>query len=236
MADNSSKPISEIEVGDEVFATDPESGVIGKRKVTQLWIHQDELVELEVDGESIQTTEDHPFWNATDQQWQPAEALDPGDLLLTATGSHVTVTGLVPGSEKRGTAYNLTVDDIHTYYVLAGNTPVLVHNTNPGGCGVSATISWQKQSRHIAGDPLHNGGGYLRTHGEAQQVLDAYHSGGVAVLGRTANGNIVVRYDGVIGFNNNPRSGYIDQPTNVFMIKGTMSPSVVPINPNWSAP
>lgn len=28
--------------------------------------------------------------------------------------------------------YNLTVANIHTYYVLAGNTPVLVHNT--GGC------------------------------------------------------------------------------------------------------
>jgi hypothetical protein len=25
--------------------------------------------------------------------------------------------------------YNLTVDDLHTYYVLAGETPVLVHNT-----------------------------------------------------------------------------------------------------------
>jgi hypothetical protein len=24
--------------------------------------------------------------------------------------------------------HNLTVDDIHTYYVMAGNTPVLVHN------------------------------------------------------------------------------------------------------------
>ncbi|MEU0529100.1 hypothetical protein [Amycolatopsis tolypomycina] len=29
--------------------------------------------------------------------------------------------------------YNLTVAIVHTYYVLAGDTPVLVHNT--GGCG-----------------------------------------------------------------------------------------------------
>nr|WP_218159039.1 HINT domain-containing protein [Streptomyces sp. yr375] len=28
--------------------------------------------------------------------------------------------------------YNLTVDDLHTYYVLAGNTSVLVHNSGPG--------------------------------------------------------------------------------------------------------
>ncbi|MFI7680350.1 hypothetical protein [Actinophytocola sp. NPDC049390] len=26
--------------------------------------------------------------------------------------------------------HNLTIVDIHTYYVLAGNTPVLVHNSN----------------------------------------------------------------------------------------------------------
>ncbi|MFV2106053.1 hypothetical protein, partial [Micromonospora sp. LOL_015] len=32
-------------------------------------------------------------------------------------------------SETR-TVHNLTIDDIHTYYVLAGKTPVLVHNTN----------------------------------------------------------------------------------------------------------
>jgi hypothetical protein len=31
--------------------------------------------------------------------------------------------------------YNLTVDQLHTYYVLAGSTPVLVHNNN--GCGVT---------------------------------------------------------------------------------------------------
>jgi hypothetical protein len=34
------------------------------------------------------------------------------------------------------TAYNLTVDGIHTYYVLAGDTPVLVHNS--GGAGPCA--------------------------------------------------------------------------------------------------
>ncbi|MEV0259933.1 hypothetical protein AB0I49_01105 [Streptomyces sp. NPDC050617] len=32
--------------------------------------------------------------------------------------------------------YNLTVDETHTYYVLAGRTPVLVHNSN-GSCGIT---------------------------------------------------------------------------------------------------
>ncbi len=80
----------------------------------------------------ITTTEDHPFWNATDHQWQPAEALDLGDLLLTASGTKVPVSGLVEGTQHTADAYNLTVHDINTYYVVAGNTSVLVHN-----CGLS---------------------------------------------------------------------------------------------------
>src|SRR5690606_32541401 len=43
-------------------------------------------------------------------------------------GTTVTVNGLLTTTTHTGTAYNLTVRDIHTYYVLAGDTPVLVHN------------------------------------------------------------------------------------------------------------
>ncbi len=89
-----------------------------------MWIHDDTLVDLELaNGAVITTTEDHPFWNATDHQWQQAQALDNGDQLLTATGGHIVVDGLDPTSSHVGTAYNLSVANIHTYYVLAGTTP-----------------------------------------------------------------------------------------------------------------
>ncbi|MFC7641655.1 hypothetical protein ACFQX6_12120 [Streptosporangium lutulentum] len=58
--------------------------------------------------------------------------------LQTPTGTHVQVTAV----RKRTTpqrVHNLTVDYLHTYYVLAGNTPVLVHNTGPG-CSPTARI------------------------------------------------------------------------------------------------
>jgi hypothetical protein len=33
--------------------------------------------------------------------------------------------------------YSLTIDSLHTYYVVAGDTPVLVHNSNTAGsCGL----------------------------------------------------------------------------------------------------
>ncbi|WP_329108700.1 polymorphic toxin-type HINT domain-containing protein [Micromonospora sp. NBC_01699] len=133
LADGSTKPIEEIAVGDVVLATDPETGEEGPRRVTQVWSHEDDLIDLKLDDDkSLTTTEDHPFWNATDRQWQEAQQLDTGDMLHTSRGTELPVVGLDWRTAHRGAAFNLTIDDIHTYYVMAGNTPVLVHNT--GGC------------------------------------------------------------------------------------------------------
>lgn len=129
MADGSVKPIEDIKVGDHVKATDPETSEEGPRVVTHLWIHEDQLVDFKLaNGEELTTTEDHPFWNETDQQWQESQELDSGDLLHTAAGETLAVVGLDWATVQTDTAYNLTVADIHTYYVMAGNTPVLVHN------------------------------------------------------------------------------------------------------------
>jgi hypothetical protein len=53
-----------------------------------------------------------------------------GDALNTATDHHsyVIAAGPTPGSANR---WNLNVQQLHTYYVPAGSTPVLVHNA---GC------------------------------------------------------------------------------------------------------
>ncbi|MDQ7911374.1 polymorphic toxin-type HINT domain-containing protein [Phytohabitans sp. ZYX-F-186] len=135
MADGSAKPISEVQDGDQVLAAAPESGAVGSQTVTHAWHHEDELVSLELVGASIVTTEDHPFWNQTDRQWQLAEDLDAGDELTTPSGDAVTVVGLVDGSRHVDVAYNLTVAVVHTYYVFVGTQPVLVHNCPAGGGG-----------------------------------------------------------------------------------------------------
>jgi hypothetical protein len=83
-------------------------------------------------GAAVTTTEDHPFWNATDRGWQDAQDLDPGDRLLTPDGRTVTVSGLAWSTARTDTAYNLTVADTPTYYVVAGAASVLVHNCPPG--------------------------------------------------------------------------------------------------------
>ncbi|MCL2423426.1 MAG: polymorphic toxin type 50 domain-containing protein, partial [Micrococcales bacterium] len=92
----------------------------------------------------------------------------------------------------------------------------------------------QTQGRHIVGHPNYNGGGYFNSLSDAQRVLDEFHSGAAQVLGVKRNGDIVVRSGSVTGFNNNARAGFLNQPTDVFFIKGTSSPSVVPYNPMWT--
>ncbi len=108
MADKSRKPIEDIEVGEQVLATDPETGETVAREVTHLWVHQDTLVDLVVDGDVITTTEDHPFWNKTDQEWQRVDEFDEGDLVRSADGDLLAVQGPDRSGARTATAYNRT--------------------------------------------------------------------------------------------------------------------------------
>jgi len=92
-----------------------------------------------------------------------------------------------------------------------------------------------RQQRHITNHPQwqKHQGGHLASMQHAQDVLDAYHSGEAGIIGTNRQGFPVVRLDRVTGMNNNNRAGYLNQPTNIFMIKGTTSPSVAPLSPEW---
>ncbi|WP_234342920.1 polymorphic toxin-type HINT domain-containing protein [Streptomyces fulvoviolaceus] len=152
MADGSTKDIEDIRVGDEVKAADPRTGESGPRKVTRLIIteHDKHFNELSIatdDGiEKLTATFEHPFWSPSEGNWVEAGSLKPGMTLLTDEGATVIVTGN-RSFTKHARTYNLTVDDLHTYYVLAGDTPVLVHNSGPG-CG-SAWIDSNSIPHHF---------------------------------------------------------------------------------------
>ncbi|WP_245674085.1 polymorphic toxin-type HINT domain-containing protein [Actinoplanes rectilineatus] len=132
MADGSTKGIASIRLGDQVLATDPLTGRTSARPVTALHRNLDErfadVTVTAADGSRaiVRTTSDHPFWNVTDQHWDDAAALDAGDALLAHDGE-ATVAGVHRHWGSRD-MFDLTVADVHTYYVLAGRTPVLVHN------------------------------------------------------------------------------------------------------------
>ena len=75
--------------------------------MTHLWVHQDTLVDLEIGGAIVTTTEDHPFWNETDGRWERADTLDSGDFVLTANGGRLQV-GRLGSVAHFANAYNLT--------------------------------------------------------------------------------------------------------------------------------
>ncbi len=132
MADHSTKPISQVKPGDQVLATNPQTGEQGPRTVTALIVHQDTVVELALaDGSVVSTTHNHRFYDTTDKAWETADQLDPGDKLFTFDGRGADVNGLRSTMDHIATVYNLTVADIHTYHVMVGDRPVLVHNECP---------------------------------------------------------------------------------------------------------
>ncbi|GIH05598.1 hypothetical protein Rhe02_36650 [Rhizocola hellebori] len=92
---------------------------------------------FDIDGNIVETTEDHPFWNDTDKQWQRVDRFDTGDTVLADDGRKIVVRGILnkldsprPAYNFTVPAYNLTVAGIHTYYVITGNTSALVHNSD----------------------------------------------------------------------------------------------------------
>ncbi|HXH77560.1 DUF6531 domain-containing protein [Nocardioides sp.] len=145
MANGTRKPIEDVEVGDWVIATDPETGVQKPKRVTHIWVHNDTVTDLVVGGEVITTTEDHPFWSVTDQKFERADQLSAGEEILSADGAVITVSGLQLGTEREAVAYNLTVEGIHTYHV--GDLEVLVHNM----CAISVKLFGHTFNTHGAG-------------------------------------------------------------------------------------
>ncbi|MFF8611558.1 RHS repeat-associated core domain-containing protein [Streptomyces sp. NPDC015350] len=132
LADGTRKPIKDVRIGDEVLATDPETGETGPRPVTALikGTGDKQLVDITLDtgaSHSLTATDGHPFWVPALNRWVEADELTAGQWLRTSSGTWVQITAVARRTTS-ATVYNLTVADFHTYYALAGATPVLVHN------------------------------------------------------------------------------------------------------------
>ncbi|MET8585351.1 polymorphic toxin-type HINT domain-containing protein [Streptomyces collinus] len=194
MAHGKTKAIGKIKKGDKVAAADPATGRHkGNRTVQHVWINHDyDLVDLRIrlaDGTTatLHTTSKHPFWDDTRHAWVPAGKLTPGHALNTAADRHVHVTAVTPRPGDRD-MYNLTVKQLHTFYVLAGSTPILVHNSNGELCATSALKGDEPGTAdRLRADPQFTGGdlhGYVDTN--APGYVDSYGRTYDAVGGPTA--------------------------------------------------
>lgn len=144
LADGTSKPIQYIRIGDRVLSTDPVTATTEAEPVTATitGAGAKHLVDVTVDTDGpagsatgkITATDGHPFWVAGPGKWVVAGHLRVGQWLRTGNGTWVQVARIRHYTEP-AVVHNLTVARHHTYYVLAGKTPVLVHNAG-SACGI----------------------------------------------------------------------------------------------------
>ncbi|MGW4652026.1 DNRLRE domain-containing protein [Kitasatospora sp. NPDC004289] len=155
MADGSYLPISQIEVGDYVSATDPETGETTPEPVLDVIVGYGtkHLIDITLEGGQglapLEATAGHPFW-VVGTGWTDAQALRPGDRLLSSEG----VTEQVSAVQDRGDVadelvFNLSVGDVHTFSVGSGDGFWVVHNTCGHGRFYGASKNFTKASKRI---------------------------------------------------------------------------------------
>lgn len=153
MADGTTKAIKDVRIGDKVLATDPKTGKTLAKTVTAeiRGAGVKQLVKVTIStGDkkaaksseatkkrtaSVTATAGHPFWVPELSEWIDATELRAGEWLRTSAGTHIQISAVERWTAPEAAVHNLTVDDLHTYYVLAGTTPVLVHNCGTANGG-----------------------------------------------------------------------------------------------------
>jgi hypothetical protein len=135
--------IANLSPGRKVLAENPRTGKVGPEPVTAVLINHDrDLFDLTIRSRGrtavIETTTNHPIWDANLDAFIPAGHLKTGDRLQTPDGrSAVVVGGSVP-ADHDGWMWDLTVQADHDFYVEPATVlppsragpmaPVLVHN------------------------------------------------------------------------------------------------------------
>ena len=157
MADGTTKAIEDVEVGQKVLATDPETGEQSARTVAATIDGEgaQTLVQITVDGtterdapeegkpagpesasqvpgpvtvgDALVATDGHPVWVPELDPWVDAIDLAPGMWLQTSAGTWVQIGAVQVGTDTTA-VHNLTVTGVHTYHVGAGDLDVLNHN------------------------------------------------------------------------------------------------------------
>lgn len=119
--------IEKIKPGDRVWAENPNTGEKALKQVKKIFVREkDSLIHLSINGEKIETTEEHPFW-VKGQGWISARDLKKGDFVKLQSGQFVPVeSSKFITLEEPITVYNFHVEEYATYYVSGQR--VLVHN------------------------------------------------------------------------------------------------------------
>ncbi|MCO7237614.1 polymorphic toxin-type HINT domain-containing protein [Aeromicrobium sp. CnD17-E] len=237
MGDKSKKPIEKVRVGEKVWATDPKTGEKGPRTVTHVWKHRDALVDLKVDGETITTTEDHPFWSESEGRFKDAEELRRGELLLRWDRGTSRSSRLDQSSWRGGTAYNLTVSGLHTYHVGASGS--LVHN-----CGTVESVAdfgskaeaFKHYAKHSKGVVLDKGDAAVKRGGADMPEfasLAEYRVAARDFMGGAAGDGVLEKMRGTDLLRVDPSTGHFGVRTSDGRIRTFFRPDGDPVEYFW---
>lgn len=173
--------IASIHSGDQVWAMS-ENGTAGA--YTVLALHQrdaDDVVEVQVNGKTIVTTREHPFWTQP-RGWVQAYQLLPGDRLLDKDGESLKVEE-VSASGDATRVYNFEVAEAHTYFAGDSDKQVLVHNGKTCSKRLLAMGRTPGKRSRVGRDVIKRmeKQGYIRLNGKAREVAVAVTLGGPRV-------------------------------------------------------
>ncbi|NUS17124.1 MAG: hypothetical protein HOY69_37985, partial [Streptomyces sp.] len=145
LADGDTKAISKLRVGDKVKSADTKTGRAHHSETSAVMVNHDtDLYDLKIHTAKgdrvVHTTADHRFFDRTTRSWVEASKLHKGDELTTSDGSTATVRGGSTPAEHTGDMWDITVPGDHDFYVVAGSTPVLVHNCDPAAIAAQAKV------------------------------------------------------------------------------------------------
>lgn len=130
---NGAVAIENIAVGDMVWSYDYLTGEKSLKPVTATSVREtDKVINIDIGGEQITTTPEHPFYVVNNDKYHgyvAAKYLSAGDCIQTSDGGYLEITSIQEQTlDESISVYNFTVDDNHSYYV--GENELLVHNVS----------------------------------------------------------------------------------------------------------
>lgn len=161
------KNIEDIEVGDLVLSRDEHGTTVAPRSVKEVYrrtsFHLRNLTFRDDAGneQTLQTTDEHPFWSVSDNAFVDAGTLQIGTKVTSPDGDLQTLVATTRDERPDGVAvFNFQVNGFHTYYVAARsaspssewhNRILLVHNSD---CGFfDGTTYSEKVMNQMTGGP-----------------------------------------------------------------------------------
>jgi hypothetical protein len=130
---NGAVAIENVAVGDLVWSYDYMTGEKSLKPVTGTSVRETcDILMLDIGGERIVTTPEHPFYVVQNDRYDgyvAAKHLAVGDRIQTSDGGYAVITAVEQSvTDEAITVYNFTVDENHSYYV--GENELLVHNVS----------------------------------------------------------------------------------------------------------